>query len=603
MGYLKTVGTAFIYVSLVLALITFLPGIPPNIAFSEYSISPPTKLQGKLASNDRLNAAELLHVGKFKGPESFDSYNGELYTSIHGGYIVKIDEKEIKPFVKFGKECDGTWQEDKCGRPLGLKFDKKGNLYVVDTYYGIFKVDPSGKYKQIIDTSKPIAGKVPQTPNSIDIAENGDIYWTDSSTDFPLYDGSYATLANPSGRLIRYNAATKTNEVLLENLAFANGLLLSEDESFVVVAETFTSRIIKYNLKGAKAGQKEIFSESLPGLPDNIHSDNRGGFLVSLVVYADSENPVLSQTLIPHPYIRKMLVRLLTLLEAPFKLLQDVYPNIYAERIMHTIGSFEIQQYLCTPITVILHFDATGKIVDAAYATNESISAISSAFIHKGYLWLGSPFMEYVARVPLKQAFPHLVQTEKIVHDSTVHVSKEHPKTHSTTVKPQTAKTTTATPTSTTAQKPATINVRSTEASTKNINEKSTAQEKVVSSTQSTTVKTNTVPTTTTPKRTTTTTKPPKPSVETKPKLATKEVKHKNVEQAKSQENPAVDSPKQNLKMEEKVRATTSNPKTENTKKTNSKPKTNEQKVENTPSNTPKPAQKQEYKSSETPKK
>ena len=98
-------------------------------------------------------------------------------------------------------------------------------------------------------------------------------------------------LANPSGRLIRYNAATKKNEVLVKNLGFANGVLLSDDESFVIVLECLTSRMIKYHLKGPKAGQHEIFAEALPGLPDNVHSDGQGGFLVSLIVSIDSEHP------------------------------------------------------------------------------------------------------------------------------------------------------------------------------------------------------------------------------------------------------------------------------------------------------------------------
>lgn len=99
------------------------------------------------------------------------------------------------------KFTDGIWQEHKCGRPLGLKFDKKGNLYVADAYYGIFQVNvATGEYKNIVNVTKPIDGKVPRLPNSIDVAKNGDIYWTDSSTDFSLYDIMMILLTNPSGR-------------------------------------------------------------------------------------------------------------------------------------------------------------------------------------------------------------------------------------------------------------------------------------------------------------------------------------------------------------------------------------------------------------------
>lgn len=46
-------------------------------------------------------------------------------------------------------------------------------------------------------------------------------------------------------RLIRYNPKTKTNTVLMRNLHFANGIELSDDESFILVAETMKFRIHK----------------------------------------------------------------------------------------------------------------------------------------------------------------------------------------------------------------------------------------------------------------------------------------------------------------------------------------------------------------------
>lgn len=99
------------------------------------------------------------------------------------------------------KFSDGIWEEYICGRPLGFKFDKKGNLYVVDTYYGIFKVNVATKaYKNIVNVTKPIDGVKPMLPNSVDVAINGDLYWTDSSLEFPLYHGLYSSLSNPTGR-------------------------------------------------------------------------------------------------------------------------------------------------------------------------------------------------------------------------------------------------------------------------------------------------------------------------------------------------------------------------------------------------------------------
>lgn len=212
---------------------------------------------------------------------------------------------------------------------------------------------------------------------------------------------------------MRYNAKTKKNEVLVKDLGFANGVFLSDDESFVLVMETLTSRVTKYNLKGSKAGKQEIFIEGLPGLPDNAHSDGQGGILLSLFSYADAENPALFQSLIPHPNIRKVIVRFMYILEAPFKLLQKYYPNYYTEKTIHSIGHIASVSFLGTKYSTILRLDTKGKIIDVAYGTDGKLPSISSAFVFKDHLWLGSPMNDFAARVPLKKAFPSLAASQK----------------------------------------------------------------------------------------------------------------------------------------------------------------------------------------------
>lgn len=216
-------------------------------------------------------------------------------------------------------------------------------------------------------------------------------------------------------RLIRYNAAEKKNEVLLRNLGFANGVKLSDDESFVIVAETLMSRLVKYHLKGPKAGQHEILIEALPGLPDNIHSDGHGGFLVTFVIDANSNNPLLVQSLAPHPYLRKMLLRLAHLIEMPFELIDRYYPTIYVKKIMHWWGSFLMVQVMGDlSRSSVLRFDASGNILNILQSDDTNmINGISSAYIHNDYLWLGSPWNNNIMRVPLKDVFPELAVSDE----------------------------------------------------------------------------------------------------------------------------------------------------------------------------------------------
>ena len=109
-----------------------------------------------------------------------------------------------------------------------------------------------------------------------------------------------------------------------------------------------------------------------------------------------------------------MLSRLLYSIEAPFKILQDIYPNYYAERFIHAIGSFEALKIVDVKKTsIVLRMDKTGNILDALYSPDEKVYDICSAYVHNGYLWLGSPWNEYILRVPLKQAFPDLANNKK----------------------------------------------------------------------------------------------------------------------------------------------------------------------------------------------
>lgn len=154
-----------------------------------------------MALNNRLDGIEHLYQDELKGPEAYAEYNGELYTSILGGDIVKLSKGQIVPVVKFGKPCTGYAEEAICGRPLGIQFDESGNLYAADAYMGVWKVDvKTGQKTLLVPIDTEIEGKKPRLPNSIAISKNGDIYWTDSSSEFTLEDGVFVLLADGTGR-------------------------------------------------------------------------------------------------------------------------------------------------------------------------------------------------------------------------------------------------------------------------------------------------------------------------------------------------------------------------------------------------------------------
>lgn len=261
-----------------------------------------------------------------------------------------------------------------------------------------------GDKVRLVSPDDEIGGKKSKLFNGVAVASNGDLYWTDSSTEFELQDGLYDMFADGSGRLIHYDAKTKKNTVLIKDIHFANGVNLADDESFVLVNELARSRILRYYLKGPKKGTSDTFLDRIPGLPDNLPSDGQGGFLVPLVVAIDDQHPLVPQILGPFPLIRKFIARLFGLVELTFTTWDRIYPNEYAQRGAHFMGHFESFSGLLTPKRVtILHVSKTGEILDSIHGLNGKISGIAEAAVFKDTLYLGSPFNDYIARIKLSE--------------------------------------------------------------------------------------------------------------------------------------------------------------------------------------------------------
>jgi hypothetical protein len=70
--------------------------------FFFHSLVPPRDLDPRLAP--KTQKVEKLFEGEIIGAEGFHVYNGQLYSGLHNGYIIRIEEDRVVP-VKFGKKC------------------------------------------------------------------------------------------------------------------------------------------------------------------------------------------------------------------------------------------------------------------------------------------------------------------------------------------------------------------------------------------------------------------------------------------------------------------------------------------------------------------
>jgi len=255
-------------------------------------------LTGDYAQNNRLANVQQLSLGEGHHPEdvALDA-SGNIYGGFDDGRIIqlKADGTEPRLFANTG------------GRPLGLVFDRDGNLIVTDAIKGLLLVDKNGAVKTLATEAD---GAQFGCLNDLDVAADGTIYFTEASNKFPMSKFAYDILEHqPNGRFLAYDPKTQQTRTILNGIYFANGVAVSPDQSYVLVCETGLYRVIKIWLTGAKQGQHEVFIDNLPGFPDGISSNGKDKFWLALVTPRDN---LLDNVLLPRPFTRKIVLRLPT---------------------------------------------------------------------------------------------------------------------------------------------------------------------------------------------------------------------------------------------------------------------------------------------------
>ncbi|XP_055617159.1 adipocyte plasma membrane-associated protein Hemomucin isoform X2 [Toxorhynchites rutilus septentrionalis] len=532
MGLLYKIRIRIVNVLVFFFLVVLMPGLPPKTTFpfEGFSIPPLKELKGALELNNHLDNADRIFEHTVFGPEALLVRGEDIYATVKEGEVIRIHGPNIAHIAKFGKPCGKEFYEEEiCGRPLGMAFDTQGfNLIVADAYYGIWLVDIETRDKtQLVSRDVVLDGdgvnRKPRLFNSVAVAKNGDIYWTESSSDFDLQDGIYTIFANPSGRLFHYDRKTKKNTLLLDRLYFANGVALSPGEDFVLVSETMSSQVHRIYLKGPKAGTTDIFVDGLPGLTDNLIGDDEG-LWVPLVMAADEENPSLPRLLSKVPLIRKFLARMLALAEMPFRFLNQVMPNSVTQRLTYVIGHFETVSFANPDRVTIVRLDWNGNIVGSLHGFDRSVESISHVAEDEDSLYLGSPYNHYLARVNKPKVPKIRVQNVKFEPEPTT-TKKPEVTTPAPTTTTTTTTTTTPKPSTTTTRKPASTTTTTTTPKPTTTTTTTTTTPKPATTPKPTTTTTSTTTakpttTTTTPKPTTTTTTP-KPVVKPSPKPTT----------------------------------------------------------------------------------
>ncbi|KAJ0969003.1 hypothetical protein J5N97_021880 [Dioscorea zingiberensis] len=275
-------------------------------------------------NGSRLRFGRLEFVDEVFGPESleFDLQGHGPYAGLADGRIVRWmghslgwetfalvtpnwSEKLCANGIHSTTPLQHT-HEKLCGRPLGLRFNKtSGELYTADAYHGLLVTSPHGGLATPLATHD-VHGNPILFANDLDVHNNGSIFFTDTSMRYNRKDHFIILLeGEATGRLLRYDPSSKTTHVVLQGLAFPNGVQLSKDQSFLLFTETTNCRVMKYWLEGPKRGKVELFA-NLPGFPDNVRMNEKGQFWVAIDCCRTAAQEVLSKK----PWLRSIYFKL-----------------------------------------------------------------------------------------------------------------------------------------------------------------------------------------------------------------------------------------------------------------------------------------------------
>ncbi|MGA8847550.1 MAG: SMP-30/gluconolactonase/LRE family protein [Nocardioides sp.] len=220
---------------------------------------------------------------------------GAVFTGTEDGSIFRISHD--------GSKVDRIAATQ--GRPLGIEIDLDGRLLVCDAHRGLLRIDTSnGSIEAVTDQ---VDGTPMKFCNNAAIGSDGTVWFSDSSTKFGLPDWKSDIVQHTrTGRLMRM-ASDGSVTVVLDGLAFANGVALSQGEDFVVVAESGARTVVRRWLTGNRAGMRDLLCQGLPGYPDNVARGTDGLIWVTI---ASPTDPVLERLQTGPMRLRKLVTRL-----------------------------------------------------------------------------------------------------------------------------------------------------------------------------------------------------------------------------------------------------------------------------------------------------
>lgn len=331
------------------------------------------------ALNNRLGNIELIGLGMVESPEDVIlDEDDNLYCGTRHGDIMRFlapDYQQMELYAHIG------------GQPLGMAFDKGGNLYVCVGGMGLYRINRADRSveKATDETNRSWLSVVDDSrlrlADDLDIAPDGRVFFSEATVRYEMGEWPIDSLeGRGNGRIICYDPRTGHTHTALKNLVFPNGICMASDGQSLLFAESWACRISRFWFDGPKKGQVEVVIPDLPGYPDNINRASDGHYWIAIM---GMRSPAFDLAMRSPGFRRRMVKRLG----------QDEWlsPNI-------NVGC-------------VIKCNEAGEVLESYWdKSGENHPMITSMREHRGYLYLGGISNNRIGRYKLDHADPEYVQ-------------------------------------------------------------------------------------------------------------------------------------------------------------------------------------------------
>jgi ribose transport system permease protein len=331
------------------------------------------------AVNNRLGHIELIGLGMVESPEDVIlDEDDNLYCGTRHGDIMRFlapDHQRMELYAHIG------------GQPLGMAFDKSGNLYVCVGGMGLYRINRADRSveKATDETNRSWLSVVDDSrlrlADDLDIAPDGRIFFSEATVRYEMGEWPIDSLeGRGNGRIICFDPKTGRTHTALKNLVFPNGICMASDGQSLLFAESWACRISRVWFDGPKKGQVEVVIPDLPGYPDNINRASDGNYWIAIM---GMRSPAFDLAMRSPGFRRRMVKRLG----------QDEWlsPNI-------NVGC-------------VIKCNEAGQVLESYWdKSGENHPMITSMREHRGYLYLGGISNNRIGRYKLDHADPEFMQ-------------------------------------------------------------------------------------------------------------------------------------------------------------------------------------------------